>query len=73
MIADAATGRLLGVHLVCDRGADIINEAALAIRCRLTVDDLAGALHVYPSMAEGLRLCAQSFRKDISKLSCCAE
>ena len=73
MIADAATGRLLGVQLACDRGADIINEAALAIRCRLTVDDLAGTLHVYPSMAEGLRLCAQNFRKDVGRLSCCAE
>jgi mercuric reductase len=73
MVADAATGRLLGVQLACDRGADVINEAALAIRCRLTVDDLAGALHVYPSMAEGLRLCAQNFRKDVSRLSCCAE
>lgn len=73
MVAEAATGTLLGVQLVCHRGADIINEAALAVRCRLTVDDVAGALHVYPSMAEGLRLCAQGFRKDVSRLSCCAE
>lgn len=73
MLADAATGRLLGVQLACMRGADIINEAALAIQCRMTVDDLATTLHVYPTMAEGLRLCAQGFRKDVSKLSCCAE
>ncbi|SNB46863.1 mercury(II) reductase [Geobacter sp. DSM 9736] len=73
MLADPVTMRLLGVHLACDRGADIINEAALAIRARLTVDDLASTLHVYPSMAEGLRLCAQSFRRDVSRLSCCAE
>lgn len=73
MVADRATGRLLGVHLACHRGADIINEAALAIRFRATVEDLANALHVYPSMGEGLRLCAQGFSRDISKLSCCAE
>ena len=73
MVADRATGRLLGVHLACHRGADIINEAALAIRFRATVEDLANALHVYPSMGEGLRLCAQGFNRDISKLSCCAE
>ena len=30
MIADRASGRLLGVHLICHRGADMINEAALA-------------------------------------------
>ena len=73
MVADRATGRLLGVHLACHRGAEIINEAALAIRLRATVEDLANALHVYPTMGEGLRLCAQGFSRDISKLSCCAE
>ncbi len=73
MVAEQDTGRLLGVHLLCHRGADLINEAALAVRYRLTVADLADSLHVYPSMAEGLRLCAQGFSRDISRLSCCAE
>ena len=61
MVAEEESGRLLGVHLSCHRGADIINEAALAIRCGITVTDLANMTHVYPSMAEGLRLCAQGF------------
>ena len=73
MIADKGTRRLLGVHLSCHRGAEIINEAALAIRFRLTVEDLASSLHVYPSMGEGLRLCAQGFTRDVTRLSCCAE
>ncbi|MBI1919855.1 MAG: mercury(II) reductase [Geobacter sp.] len=73
MVADRATGRLLGVHLACHRGADLINEAALAVRFKLTVEDLANTMHVYPSIGEGLRLCAQGFSRDISKLSCCAE
>ena len=73
VVADAATGRILGVHLACHRGADIINEAALAVRFRLTVADLANSLHVYPSMGEGLRLCAQGFDRDVNLLSCCAE
>ncbi len=73
MIADRVSGRLLGVHLVCHRGADMINEAALALRMKATVDDLATTMHVYPSIGEGLRLCAQGFSRDISRLSCCAE
>jgi mercuric reductase len=73
MIADKNTRRLLGVHLSCHRGAELINEAALAIRFRLTVEDLASTLHVYPSIGEGLRLCAQGFTRDVTKLSCCAE
>lgn len=73
MVADRTTGQLVGVQLVCHRGAELINEAALAIRLRATVTDLANTLHVYPSMGEGLRLCAQGFSRDITRLSCCAE
>lgn len=73
MVADRENGRILGVHILCHRGAELINEAALAVKCRLTVVELADALHVYPSMSEGLRLCAQGFSRDIQRLSCCAE
>jgi mercuric reductase len=73
MVADRVTGQLLGVHLICHRGADMINEAALALHLRATVTDLATTMHVYPSIGEGLKLCAQGFNRDINKLSCCAE
>lgn len=73
MIADRVTGRLLGVHLVCHRGADMINEVSLALHMRATVTDIATTMHVYPSIGEGLKLCAQGFNRDISLLSCCAE
>jgi mercuric reductase len=73
IVADRSTGRILGVHLSCHRGAELINAAALALRGKLTIEELANTLHVYPSMGEGLRLCAQGFSRDITKLSCCAE
>jgi mercuric reductase len=73
MIADRESGRILGVHLVCHRGADVINEAALALKLRATVSDMATTMHIYPSIGEGLKLCAQGFSRDITLLSCCAE
>ncbi|HJV37036.1 mercury(II) reductase [Geomonas sp.] len=73
MVADNTTGKILGVHLCLHRGADIINEAAICVRMGMTVGQLAETLHVYPSMGEGLRLCAQAFRRDLDRLSCCAE
>jgi mercuric reductase len=73
IVADKSSMKILGVHLSSHRGAEMINEAALAIQCGMTVKDLANAMHVYPSMGEGLRLCAQGFSRDISRLSCCAE
>lgn len=73
MIVDQGSGRLLGVHLACHRGAELINEAALAISRQMTANEMAAALHVYPSIGEGLKLCAQGFNRDINRLSCCAE
>ena len=62
MVADAESRRLLGVHLACHRGAEVINEAALAIRLRATIEDVADTLHVYPSMGEGCALATGVFQ-----------
>jgi len=73
MVAEAGSGRILGAHLFMPRAGDIVHEAALAVRLGLTVTDLGEAIHVYPTLSEALRLVAQSFTRDVSRLSCCAE
>jgi mercuric reductase len=44
----------------------------LAIKCDLTVEQLAETIFPYLTTVEGLKLAAQAFDKDVSKLSCCA-
>ncbi|MBI3994807.1 MAG: NAD(P)/FAD-dependent oxidoreductase, partial [Nitrospirae bacterium] len=73
MVIEKETKRIVGVQLAANRGADIIHEAALAVKYRLTVQDLIQTIHVYPTMSEAIRMAAQMFTKDVSKLSCCAE
>ena len=72
LVADKNTGRLLGAQVLAGEGGEIIQTAALAIRNRMTVADLAGQLFPYLTMVEGLKLCAQTFTKDMKQLSCCA-
>jgi mercuric reductase len=72
LVADAASGKVLGVHAVADGAADMILAAVYAIRFGLTVDDLANTWAPYLTMSEGLKLVAQSFKGDVHKLSCCA-
>jgi mercuric reductase len=72
IVAEAGTGKLLGVQAVCAEAGEIIQTAALAIRGGMTVQDLAGQLFPYLTMVEALRLCAQTFFKDVHELSCCA-
>ena len=43
IVAEAGSGRLLGVQTVADQAGELIQTAALAIRNGMTVDDLAGA------------------------------
>lgn len=50
----------------------MIMEPALAIRFGLTITDLTSAFHPYLTLSEGIKLAAQTFDKDVAKLSCCA-
>ncbi len=72
LVAEAGTGRLLGAQVVASEAGEVIQAAALAIRARMTVHDLADQLFPYLTMVEGLKLAAQTFTKDVSQLSCCA-
>ena len=72
LVADKDTGRLLGAQVLAGEGGEIIQSAALAIRNRMAVADLAGQLFPYLTMVEGLKLCAQTFTRDVKALSCCA-
>ena len=73
MVAESSTGRILGVLILADGAADIIHEAVLAVKYKLTIDDIIDTVHVFPTMTESIKLAATSFRKDIDELSCCAE
>ncbi|MBZ0091584.1 MAG: mercury(II) reductase, partial [Sulfuricellaceae bacterium] len=72
LVAETTSGRLLGAQVLAAEGGEIIQTAALAIRNRMTVADLAGQLFPYLTMVEGLKLCAQTFSRDVTQLSCCA-
>ncbi len=72
LVVEKATGRLIGAQILAHDGGELIQTAALAIRNRMTVTDLADQLFPYLTMVEGLKLCAQTFNKDVKELSCCA-
>ena len=73
MVAENSTGRILGVHILAENAADIIHEGVLAVKHHLTVDEIIDTVHVFPTMAESIKLAAMSFRKNLDQLSCCAE
>jgi mercuric reductase len=73
MVVEAETGRVLGVHILSQEASEVIHQGVLILRNRMTVQEVAEKIDVYPTMSEMIKLCAQSFFKDIEMLSCCAE
>jgi len=72
MVLDAPTRQVVGVSMLGVNAGEVIHEAAIALRFGATTDDFIDLIHVYPTMAEALKLVALSFTKDVNRLSCCA-
>jgi mercuric reductase len=72
LVADRDSGRLLGVQAVAGEAGELIQTAVMALRARMTVQAIGEELFPYLTMVEGLKLCAQTFTKDVKQLSCCA-
>ena len=72
LVAEKDSGRMLGAQVVSSEAGEIIQSAALALRAGMTVNELGGQLFPYLTWVEGLKLAAQTFTKDVRRLSCCA-
>jgi glutathione reductase (NADPH) len=53
-VTDAATGRLLGGHLLGVNADEVVNVLALAVRHGLTADDLTAMTWSYPTATSEL-------------------
>lgn len=54
IIADAGDDAILGVHVVGARAAEVVHEAAVAMRNGLTASALARTIHAHPTLSEAL-------------------
>ncbi|WP_431064761.1 mercury(II) reductase [Methylotuvimicrobium sp.] len=72
LVMEEGSRRLIGAQILAPEAGEMIQTAALAIHQRMTIEELAGQLFPYLTMVEGIKLCAQTFSKDVKELSCCA-
>ncbi len=59
IIAEAKSGKIVGVHLVGAHAADLVHEAAVAMHLGATAESLAETIHAHPTMPEGLQEAAE--------------
>lgn len=70
---DPKDNRIVGMHIMAPNATDIIVEGAYAVKNRFTIEDIISTSHIFPSISEGVKLAAQSFIRDLSKMACCVE
>lgn len=55
VIGDAATDRLLGLHILSARASDIIAEGVIAMEFAASVEDFTLAVHAHPTLLEAIK------------------
>ncbi|MFA6206974.1 MAG: dihydrolipoyl dehydrogenase, partial [Methylocystis sp.] len=63
IIADAATDRVLGVHIVGAAAGELIAEAAVLMEFSGSAEDLARTCHAHPTLSEAMREAAFAVAK----------
>jgi len=73
LILNPKDGRILGAQVLAPFASEFITEVAIAIRAKMSYEDLINTIHVFPTMSEILKVTAQAFLRDVSLMSCCVE
>jgi dihydrolipoamide dehydrogenase len=54
LVADRATGQVLGAHILGPHATELIAEATLAVGLECTCEELAATIHAHPTLAEAV-------------------
>lgn len=55
VIGDKKSGKLIGLHIVAPHASELIGEGVVAIRKRMTVEELANTCHAHPALTEAIK------------------
>ncbi len=72
LIRNSENDQLIGGRIIAPEGGELAMQISLAIKAKMTVQELADAFHPYLTLSEGIKLAAITFNKDVAELSCCA-
>lgn len=73
VVIDDMTQEIIGIHILAPEAADLVHEGVMVVKNRMTVDEVIDTLNIFPTLSEAIKIAAQSFRRDITKMSCCVE
>src|SRR3989304_2466983 len=59
IVAEKGTGRILGIHILAPEAAEVIHQAVLFVKNRMTLKEATEKIDIYPTLSEMLKLFAQ--------------
>jgi mercuric reductase len=66
IVFDRSTRRVLGLHVVAPGASDVVQGFAIGLRLGVTVDELAAAHHVFPTIGEGVKAAAEQAQAKVA-------
>ncbi len=60
ILSDNATDQILGIHMIGSHISELIGEAVLAMKSRITATDLSKTIHAHPTLSEAIHEAALS-------------
>lgn len=64
IIADAATDKVLGVHIIGAHATDLISEAVTAMELGATAHDIGKSIHAHPTLGESMMESAHAVHEE---------
>src|SRR2546421_4476983 len=62
IVFDTSTRRVLGLHVVAPGASEVVQGFSIGLRLGMTIEDLAAAHHVFPTIGEGVKAAAEQAR-----------
>ena len=63
ILAGVKYGEILGVHILAPSATELIEEAALAIKLEVTLEEFTQTIHCHPTVSEAVRECGLAVDK----------
>jgi len=60
VIGEKKTGKLIGMHILCEEASELINQGVIAIQAGMRIEDLAAAPYAHPTLGEAIKEAALS-------------
>ncbi|WGS64572.1 mercury(II) reductase [Marinitoga aeolica] len=73
LVVDSESETIIGIQLMSPMAADIIHEATMIVKNKMNINEVINTVHIFPTLSEIIKLGAQDFKRDITKMSCCVE